>query len=81
MRRSARQAAGVKLPERYLHTTKVSTKEWKEEGTKKAIEGEVTQIFKDLKVLEPVLYVKIPKDAEILSSHMFVVDKFEADGS
>jgi hypothetical protein len=79
LRRSARQEVGIKPPERYLHAPKVGSKEWKEEGTKKAIEGEVTQIFKDLKALDPVLYTDIPKNAEILSSHMFAVDKFMAN--
>jgi hypothetical protein len=81
LRRSARQAAGVKAPERYLHATKISSKEWHEEQSKVAIVGEVTQLFQDLKALKPVHRVDIPEDAEILSSHMFVVDKFTTDGS
>ncbi len=80
LRRSARQAAGVKAPERYLHATKVSSKEWKEEQTKKAIVGEVVQLFEDLEALKPVYKRDVPEDAEILTSHMFVVDKFTADG-
>ncbi len=80
LRRSARQAAGVKVPERYLHATKVSSKEWKEEQTKIAIVGEVVQLFQDLKALKPVYKQDVPKDAEVLTSHMFVVDKFTADG-
>jgi hypothetical protein len=81
LRRSARQAAGVKAPERYAHATKICSKEWSQEATKRAIEGEVQQVFKDLKALDPVMYAEIPKGAEILSSHMFVVEKFTADGS
>jgi hypothetical protein len=79
LRRSARQAAGVKVPERYLHATKVSSKEWKEEQTKTAIVGEVVQLFQDLEALKPVYKKDIPEDAEVLTSHMFVVDKFTAD--
>lgn len=55
LRHSARQAAGVKVPERYVHAAKVSSKEWQEEHTKKAIGAEVMQLFKDLKALVPVM--------------------------
>ncbi len=80
LRRSARQAAGVKAPERYLHATKVSSKEWKEEQTKTVIVGEVVQLFQDLEALKPVYKKDVPEDAEVLTSHMFVVDKFTANG-
>ncbi len=45
-----------------------------------AIVGEVMQLFQDLQALKPVYCKDIPEEAEVLTSHMFVVDKFTADG-
>ncbi len=38
-------------------------------------------MFQELRALLPVHRKDIPENADVLSSHMFVVDKFMADGS
>ncbi len=43
--------------------------------------AEMRQLFKDLQALLPVHQSDIHKNANLLSSHTFVVDKFMVDGS
>ncbi len=51
------------------------TREWKEEGTKKAIVAEVMQLLKDLRALKLVKWQEIPAEADLLSSYMLAVEK------
>ena len=58
--------------------TKVQESSWKEEAQAKAINEEIAQLFEELKAVEPVK--EVPIGAEVSRSHMFVVDKFLANG-
>ena len=58
--------------------TKVQESSWKEEAQKIAINGEIAQLFEELKAVKPVM--QVPNGAEVMRSHMFVVDKFKANG-
>jgi hypothetical protein len=77
MTRSGRQ---VGRPSRYAAVTKVSRNEWKQEHTEKAIKKELSQLFEELVAIVPVKRPTIPNDATILNSHMFVVNKYDANG-
>jgi hypothetical protein len=79
-RRSARIAAGVNPPERFIHTSFVDKTRWKEETAKEAIRAEVKQLFKDLSALRPVHAESIIAGACVLTCHMFLVEKFLANG-
>jgi len=78
LRRSERIASGIHPPDKLTLATKIQESSWKEEAKTKAINAEISQLFDELKALEAVK--KVPKDAEVLRSHMFVVDKFLANG-
>mmetsp|Transcript_22436 Transcript_22436/g.32130 ORF Transcript_22436/g.32130 Transcript_22436/m.32130 type:complete len:716 (-) Transcript_22436:89-2236(-) len=77
-RRSARIAAGVNAPERLTLATKVHQSSWKEASKVKAINGEIMQLYEEQEALKPVK--EVAKDAEVLRSHMNVVEKYLADG-
>jgi hypothetical protein len=79
-RRSIRIAAGIKPPERFVHASFVEKGCWQEEAAQKAITDEIRQLFRDLKALEPVKADKILAGACVLTCHMFLVEKFLADG-
>ncbi len=81
VRRSARIAAGVQPPERYVHASFVEKSRWVEGKAKDAIRAEVNQLFKELEALRPVRAELIAVGACILTCHMFLVEKFLADGS
>jgi hypothetical protein len=77
MTRSGRQ---IVRPSRYAAVTKVSRSEWKQAHTEKAIKKELSQLFEELVAIVPVKRQAIPKEATILNSHMFVVNKYNAEG-
>lgn len=79
-RRSARIAGGIKPPERYAYASFVDKSRWAEESAKDAIRAEVTQLFKDLKALEPVKIEAMVTGACVLTCHMFLVQKYFANG-
>ena len=72
-RQSVAVAVGAKPKEGLTLATKVQESSWKEEAREKAINGEIAQLFDELKAVKPVM--QVPKGAEVLRSHMFVVDK------
>ncbi len=53
----------------------------KEKAKLKAIEHEILLIFKELKAVMPVFKKDIPKDAQILRSFIFLVEKYLANGA
>jgi hypothetical protein len=75
--RSGRQ---VVRPSRFAAVTKVSRDAWKEALVNQAIKKELRQLFEELVALVPVKKDAIPADATILNSHMFVVNKYAANG-
>jgi hypothetical protein len=77
-RQSTAVAVGAKPKEGLTLLTKVQESSWKEEAREKAINGEIAQLFEELEAAKPVM--QVPKGAEVLRSHMFVVDKFKANG-
>jgi hypothetical protein len=79
-RRSARIASGVKPPERYVPASFVKKDRWKEDAAKEVIKAEIKQLFKDLSALEPVKATPIVAGACVLTCHMFLVEKFLANG-
>jgi hypothetical protein len=80
-RRSARIAGGIKPPERYVHASFIDRSRWTEESAKNAIRAEVTQLLKDLKALELVKAEAIVAGACVLTCHMFLVQKYFANGN
>ncbi len=79
-RHSARIATGTKPPVRYVHATFVGKDRWEEPAAKAAINSEITQLFKELHALKPVHHQTIATGACILTCHLFLVEKFLADG-
>jgi hypothetical protein len=75
--RSGRQ---IMRPSRYAAVTKVSRSEWKQERTERAIKKELSQLFEELVAIVPVKRQAIPSNVTILNSHMFVVNKYDANG-
>jgi hypothetical protein len=75
--RSGRQ---IMRPSRYAAVTKVSRSEWKQERTERAIKKELSQMFEELVAIVPVKRQAIPSNVTILNSHMFVVNKYDANG-
>jgi hypothetical protein len=79
-RRSARIASGTKPPVRYVQATFVGKERWREPAAENAISAEVKQLFKELNALRPVERNAIATGACILTCHLFLVEKFLADG-
>jgi hypothetical protein len=75
-----RSGRTVVRPSRFAAVMKVATKEWQQEQSKIAIRKELKQLFEELVAIVPVKRQQIPKDASILNSHMFLVDKYDAEG-
>jgi hypothetical protein len=71
---------GVRPPERFIHASFIEKSRWNEELSQKAIKAEVNQLFKELKALEPVKVEKIIAGAYVLTCHMFLVQKYFANG-
>jgi hypothetical protein len=67
------------MPSRFMNVTKV--KEWKTEAANVAIKAELRMLFEELKALRCVRRVSIKAGTKILKSHMFVVEKYLADGT
>jgi hypothetical protein len=80
LRRSARIAEGVKLPERFVHASFVDRNRWSEESARNAIKAEVNQLFRELKALKPVKAEEILSGACVLTCHLFLVQKYFANG-
>jgi hypothetical protein len=68
----------VVLPSRFMNVTKV--KEWKTEAVDVAIKAELRMLFEELKALRCVKRASIKAGTKILKSHMFVVEKYLANG-
>jgi hypothetical protein len=77
---TTRSGREIRLPSRYVAVTKVSQKEWQEEQASIAIKKELSQLFEELVAILPVRKSEIPDDATILNSHMFLVNKYNANG-
>jgi hypothetical protein len=77
---TTRSGREIIRPSRYAAVTKVSQKEWKQEQATKAIKKELSQIFEELVAIVPIKCPDIPPNATILNSHMFLVNKYNADG-
>jgi hypothetical protein len=75
--RSSRQ---VTRPSRYAMVMMVARSAWQEEAAKKAIKKELAQLVKELGAIVPVKRTSIPKGVTILKSHMFLVNKYLANG-
>jgi hypothetical protein len=60
--------------------TKVAQSRWNEQPASEAVNAELTQMFVGLQALKLVNKVDIAKGAEVLNSHMFVVEKQHANG-
>jgi hypothetical protein len=70
----------INKPSRFLGVTKVPNLDLKAVETRKAISAELKQLFEDLQALCPVLKESIPSNERVLKSHMFVVEKYLANG-
>jgi hypothetical protein len=75
--RSGRQ---VIRPSRYAMITKVTRSAWQEEAAKEAIKKELAQLVEELVAIVPVKRTSFPKGVTILKSHMFLINKYLADG-
>jgi hypothetical protein len=71
----------ITKPSRFLAVTKVSAKEWKDVENTKAIKIELRMLIEELKALRPVRRAAIKAGMKILRSHMFLVEKYLADGA
>jgi hypothetical protein len=75
-----RSGRAVVRPSRFAAVTKVSHDQWKMEENLKAINLELKMLFEDLRALRVVRRASIKAGTKILCSHMFVVEKYLADG-
>jgi hypothetical protein len=78
---TTRSGRSIHRPARYVQVTKVSRENWKMEASTIAIESELRMLFGDLKALRCIRRASIKAGMKILKSHMFVVEKYLADGS
>jgi len=78
---TTRSGRSVNKPLRYMQVTKVSKEDWKTEASTKAIELELKMLFAELKALRCVKRAAIKARTKILKSHMFVVEKYLANGN
>jgi hypothetical protein len=58
----------------------VSRSEWEQKSADDAIKKELRQLFLELVALVPLRKHEIPVMATILKSHMFLVNKYLANG-
>jgi hypothetical protein len=77
---TTRSGREVVRPSRYAAVTKVSHDEWRQELADKAIKKELSQLFEELVAIVPVKREDIPTNATVLNSHMFLVNKYDANG-
>jgi hypothetical protein len=80
VRRSGRISARVKQPKRYAMMTEGVGPSERAKKTKAAEIVEIKQVFEELQALEPVERTDLPKGVKVLGSHLFMVEKFMADG-
>jgi hypothetical protein len=78
---TTRSGRSVTKPLRYMQVTKVSKEDWKTEALAKAIKSELKMLFAELKALRCIKRAAIKAGTKILKSHMFVVEKYLANGS
>jgi hypothetical protein len=79
-RTTTRSGRQVVRPSCFAVVTKVSQKQWQQEQARKAINKELIQLFEELEAIVPIKRQDIPKDVTILNSHMFLINKYDADG-
>jgi hypothetical protein len=75
--RSGRQ---IVRPSSYAAVTRVSRDASKEALATQAIKKELRQLFEELVALVPLKKENIPNEATVLKSHMFLVNKYIANG-
>ena len=78
---TTRSGRSIHRPVRYVQVTKVSRENWKMEASTIAIEAELRMLFEDLKALRCVRRASIKAGMKILKSHIFMVEKYLANGS
>jgi hypothetical protein len=71
----------ITRPSRYALVMTVARSAWEEEVAKVAIEKELRQLIEELVAIAPVKRTSFPADVTILKSHMFLVNKYSANGS
>jgi hypothetical protein len=76
-----RAGRSIMRPSQYAAVTKNARSEWQEEATKRAIMNELRQLFQEMVAVLPVHCNMIPPNSTILKSHIFVVNKYLADGA
>jgi hypothetical protein len=77
---TTRSGRTVMLPSRYAAATKVSRSEWEQKPADDAIKKELRQLFLELVALVPLRRHEIPATVTMLKSHMFLVNKYLANG-
>jgi hypothetical protein len=77
---TTKSGRNVVLPSRYLKVTRISREDWKMEALTIEINAELKMLFKDLKALRYISRAEIKEGTKILKSHMFVVEKYLANG-
>jgi hypothetical protein len=77
---TTRSGRSIIRPSRFVQVTKVSREDWKMEASTIAIKAELKMLFEDLKALRCVRRAEIKAGTKILKSHMFVVEKYLANG-
>jgi hypothetical protein len=70
----------VMLPSRYAAVTKVSRSEWEQKSADDAIKRDLRQLFLELIALVPLRRHQIPATVTILKLHLFLVNKYLANG-
>jgi hypothetical protein len=78
---TTRSGRSVIRPSRFVQVTKVGREDWKTEASTIAIKAELKMLFEDLKALRCVRRAEIKAGTKILKSHMFVVEKYLANGN
>jgi hypothetical protein len=78
---TTRSGRSVIRPSRFVQITKVGREDWKTEASTIAIKAELKMLFEDLKALRCVRRAEIKAGTKILKSHMFVVEKYLANGN
>jgi len=77
---TTRSGRNVVRPSRFMQVTKVSKEDWKTEAWNIAINAELKMLFKDFKALRCIRRAEIKARTKILKSHMFIAEKYLANG-
>jgi hypothetical protein len=77
---TTRSGRSVIRPSRFVQVTKVSREDWKTEASTIVIKAELKMLFEDLKALRCIRRAEIKAGTKILKSHMFLVEKYLANG-